>query len=124
MARSAGRERTVCETCDLPYYADAGACPYCGADESGFVFGTAEPAGRARTTCPACGLPHYEDADGCPYCAYAGSESETDDPATVERVEPEPEPEREPEPGPGTGAARDADAGGGLVARLKRALGF
>lgn len=115
MARSAGRERTVCETCDLPYYADAEECPYCGTEESGFVFGTAVSTGRSRTTCPDCGLPHYEEADGCPYCAAAESESEAGESATTETVEPESEP---------AGTQRTVDDGGGLFSRLKRALGF
>lgn len=58
MARSAGREREriVCETCELPYYADEDACPYCGgtagaetapereadADDE-FVYGSEDP---------------------------------------------------------------------------------
>ena len=28
-SQSAGRRRTVCETCELPFYADVGSCPYC-----------------------------------------------------------------------------------------------
>lgn len=58
MARPVGRERTVCESCELPYYADGEGCPYCGGavaagdqdagregdEESGIVFGSAENA--------------------------------------------------------------------------------
>lgn len=63
MARSAGRERerTVCESCELPHYADGDGCPYCDgtttADESaasqkpdedsGFVFGSSGPEDEA-----------------------------------------------------------------------------
>ena len=116
MARSAGRERTVCESCELPYYADEEECPYCGTDQSGFVFGTAEGTDRSRTTCPDCGLPHY-DGEGCPYCAYAGSGSE---PATATAAEPV-EPESEPRPESTTDPANDEP---GFFGRLKRALGF
>jgi RNA polymerase subunit RPABC4/transcription elongation factor Spt4 len=113
MARSAGRERTVCEACELPYYADEDECPYCGTEESGFVFGTVETAGRSRTTCPDCGLPRYEDADECPYCAFAAS-----GPA-VEPTRPEPI-----EPESAETGARTADDEDGFFGRLKRTLGF
>lgn len=57
MGRPAVRERTVCESCELPYYADGEGCPYCEGsvatdvrdpkrnrdDEPGFVFESTEP---------------------------------------------------------------------------------
>jgi hypothetical protein len=64
MARSAAqaRERTVCETCELPYYADGEGCPYCARttgveavtseepdEDSGFVFGSPD-AGETTET--------------------------------------------------------------------------
>lgn len=128
MARSSSRQRTVCGSCELPFYAEKGACPYCGdvasldepePDGTGFVFGTAESAGDSRTTCPDCGLP-YDDTDGCPYCAYASDGDASSSGAATA--------------GEGTGVTeyvsgegssvqgREGDAG--LVRRLKRALGF
>lgn len=115
-SRSAGRRRTVCETCELPFYADSGTCPYCGTEESaadtdadagGFVFEVSETTQRTRTTCPACGLPHYDDVEACPYCERAGGTS-------VEADSPDGPTESEP----------SADEPSGLFGRIKRALGF
>ncbi|MFW5963537.1 MAG: hypothetical protein ACOCQM_01635 [Natronomonas sp.] len=112
--RSATRRRTVCEACGLPFYADAGACPYCGTEESsadgddgGFVFEASETTERTRTTCRACGLPHYDDLEACPYCERAGR-------TVVETDSPD---------GP-TESAPGADERSGLFGRIKRTLGF
>jgi len=124
MARPASRERTTCGSCELPFYAERGECPYCagqgdGSDEDGgFVFGSGGSSGRPRVECPECRLSHYEDAEACPYCTYAGASDETAYPEhdeesaeAVETVEP-------PQ------AESAGDDGGGLFGRLKRALGF
>lgn len=115
------RQRTTCEACGLPYYAEEGSCPYCAIahptdpspDETGFVFDNGDDGddGTDRTRCPECGLPHYADADGCPYCAFAG---DTGDPA-----EAEPTPTERP-----TGDRATTDPPSGLFGRLKAALGL
>ena len=115
-SQSAGRRRTVCETCELPFYADAGACPYCGteessaADDGGFVFEASETSERTRTTCQSCGLPHYDDLEACPYCERAGR-------TVVEADSPD-------SPDGPTEAAPGADELSGLFGRIKRTLGF
>ncbi|WP_178915080.1 hypothetical protein [Natronomonas gomsonensis] len=118
-SHSAGRRRTVCETCNLPFYADSGACPYCDtdgstadadADAGGFVFEAPETTERTRTTCQACGLPHYDDLEACPYCERAGGTAvEADSPDSPD--------------GP-TESAPSADERSGLFGRIKRTLGF
>lgn len=111
------RQRTTCDTCDLPYYADQESCPYCDAagagdpEASGFVFGNGDE-GADRTTCPDCGLPHYADAHGCPYCTYAGhADDEEAAPAETPRQRP-------------TDDRAATDSPTGLFGRLKAALGF
>ena len=57
MANStAERSRTVCQSCDLPYYASEGKCPYCatasgsetGGSGTGDVHGESSPGLFAR----------------------------------------------------------------------------
>lgn len=112
------RQRTTCEACGLPYYADAGSCPYCATadrgdappDESGFVFDNGVDD-TDRITCPECGLPHYADADGCPYCAFAGTSGDA------------PHADETPQERP-TGERATTEQPSGLFGRLKAALGL
>lgn len=145
MTRSASRKRIACDSCELPFYVEKGTCPYCDdaaafdepdpADESEFIFDAPESAGDSRTTCPDCGLPHDGDADGCPYCASSSgggdvsSEENVTEGKATQATEDEPTRATEDEATratesvskePATGDSR----GGGLVGRLRRALGL
>lgn len=81
--QTARGERTRCEECGLPYYADENdACPYCAwASTVEQPDSNARDSRRSRTTCDDCGLPYYAENDTCPYCADASREAQ---PSTTE----------------------------------------